>query len=299
MEVTTGAGRRSRGPPAGSHRRSRRSVRPVLRGGGPQRRVLEVIARLLDAARAAGRPVIYTRVAWSPDYSDLDANSPLLQIAQQAGALTEGDPKTEIVAGVAPRTQRPSPHPQADRWVQRQPRPAAAGREIETVLSAGSRQTRRSRERPVASATPGTGCHGRGRLLRRDPEAHQASIASMGLIESCRLGDRGRTSRRAVDKRSAHDPSGGPRSGGRAALDQVDDSEDVAFDRHRRAPRSPRSIASRSRHARHYVFRARAPSCSTDSSRDRKSLRSQSRRLVATMNGDWAIAWIRPWNSRN
>ena len=35
---------------------------------------LTTAKRLLDAARAAGIPVVYTRVAWRPDYRDLIVN---------------------------------------------------------------------------------------------------------------------------------------------------------------------------------------------------------------------------------
>ncbi len=66
------------------------------------REVVPAAARLVAAVRDAGGQVVYTRVAWSPDYSDLDANSPLLQIARQSNALTEGDPLTEILEEMAP-----------------------------------------------------------------------------------------------------------------------------------------------------------------------------------------------------
>src|SRR5690348_11024550 len=53
----------------------------------------DVLARnqaLLTAAREAGVPVVYTRVAWQPDYSDLHVNSPLLGVVTQSGCLKEG-----------------------------------------------------------------------------------------------------------------------------------------------------------------------------------------------------------------
>src|SRR4051812_17958762 len=67
-----------------------------------ERDVLAKNRELLPAARAAGVPVVYTRVAWQPDYSDLHANSPLLGIVVQSGCLKEGSPLAEIVPEVAP-----------------------------------------------------------------------------------------------------------------------------------------------------------------------------------------------------
>lgn len=64
--------------------------------------VLDTAARLLDGARAAGAPVVYTRVAWKADHSDLDANSPILGIVAQTKCLTDGTPGAAITDEVAP-----------------------------------------------------------------------------------------------------------------------------------------------------------------------------------------------------
>jgi biuret amidohydrolase len=64
--------------------------------------VLGTAARLLDGARAAGARVVYTRVAWKADQSDLNANSPLLGIVAQTKCLTDGTPGAEIIGEVAP-----------------------------------------------------------------------------------------------------------------------------------------------------------------------------------------------------
>src|SRR6478672_9881580 len=64
---------------------------------------LATAARLLDAARAAGVPVVYTRVAWRPDYSDLHANSPLLNIVIQQNCLVDGTPGAAITDELAPQ----------------------------------------------------------------------------------------------------------------------------------------------------------------------------------------------------
>ena len=64
---------------------------------------LATAARLLDAARAAGVPVVYTRVAWRPDHSDLHANSPLLNIVVQQNCLVDGTPGAAITDELAPQ----------------------------------------------------------------------------------------------------------------------------------------------------------------------------------------------------
>ncbi len=55
-----------------------------------ERKVIDRIATLITAARTAHTTIVYTRVAWKPDLSDLDANSPLLGIVAQSGCLKEG-----------------------------------------------------------------------------------------------------------------------------------------------------------------------------------------------------------------
>lgn len=67
------------------------------------RGVVDKIGSLHSAARQAGALLIYTRVAWADDYSDLQANSPLLQGVVQTGCLKEGSPSAEIIAELAPR----------------------------------------------------------------------------------------------------------------------------------------------------------------------------------------------------
>ncbi|MEX5304696.1 isochorismatase family cysteine hydrolase [Kocuria sp. CPCC 205258] len=67
------------------------------------RGVIDKIRDLHQAARQAGSLVVYTRVAWAQDYSDLQANSPLLQGVVQAGCLKEGSPQAAIVEPLAPQ----------------------------------------------------------------------------------------------------------------------------------------------------------------------------------------------------
>jgi len=67
-----------------------------------ERDVLSRITTLTDAARTAGATVVYTRVAWQSDFSDLVVNSPILDIVAQSGCLKDGDPGADIVSEVAP-----------------------------------------------------------------------------------------------------------------------------------------------------------------------------------------------------
>lgn len=64
--------------------------------------VLTTAARLLAGARAAGARVVYTRVAWTTDQSDLNANSPILGIVAQTRCLTDGTPGAAITDEVTP-----------------------------------------------------------------------------------------------------------------------------------------------------------------------------------------------------
>jgi len=66
--------------------------------------VVAQVAALLTAARASGATSVYTRVAYAPDYSNLNANSPLLDMVAQFGCLAEGQPNTEIIEALAPHT---------------------------------------------------------------------------------------------------------------------------------------------------------------------------------------------------
>nr|AIU93945.1 hypothetical protein LRS1606.511 [Rhodococcus sp. NS1] len=69
-----------------------------------ERNVLAQVGAVNDAVRGAGGTVVYTRVAWKPDFSDLEANSPLLQIVAQSGCLKEGSELADIVDALAPRS---------------------------------------------------------------------------------------------------------------------------------------------------------------------------------------------------
>jgi len=65
--------------------------------------VIGIVGRLQDAARAAGAAVVYTRVAWKPDYSDLNPNSPLLGMVVESNCLVDGGRGAQIVPQLTPR----------------------------------------------------------------------------------------------------------------------------------------------------------------------------------------------------
>lgn len=54
------------------------------------RDVLANCRRLTEAARDAGALVVFTQISFAPDYSNLNANSPLLQLVPQLGSLQDG-----------------------------------------------------------------------------------------------------------------------------------------------------------------------------------------------------------------
>jgi nicotinamidase-related amidase len=59
-------------------------------------------ARVLRAAREAGMLVVFQRICFRPGYPDLVVNNPLLDLAEQKGALVDGEPGAEIIAELAP-----------------------------------------------------------------------------------------------------------------------------------------------------------------------------------------------------
>ncbi len=72
-------------------------------GEGVERhRIVDRVAQLLAAARAAGSPVVYTRVVFRPGHPDLVVNCPLLGVVAQTGAVEDGTPGAEIVPELAP-----------------------------------------------------------------------------------------------------------------------------------------------------------------------------------------------------
>ncbi|MFF2244331.1 cysteine hydrolase family protein [Arthrobacter sp. NPDC058130] len=147
------------------------------------RNVISKIDRLLDNARESGMTVIYTRVAFKPDFSDLNANSPLLKVVEQAGCLKEGSELADIIPELAPATNDVViTHQRVGGFV---PELTAVleDRGIDTLVFAGV-ATNASVESTARVATDA----GYRVIIAEDacsaatPEAHQASIESLGLL---------------------------------------------------------------------------------------------------------------------
>jgi nicotinamidase-related amidase len=149
-----------------------------------ERNVLGVTADLLAAARAAGVPVVYTRVAWKEDYSDLDANSPLLGMVVQTGCLKDGAPLAEIVAEVAPVDgDDVVTHKRVGGFVDSGLHELLQSKGVQTVLFTGV-----ATNASVEGTARGASDLGYRTVVVEDAcsaatlEAHQASIASLGLL---------------------------------------------------------------------------------------------------------------------
>lgn len=129
--------------------------------------------------------MIYTKIVFKPDYSDLNTNTPLLQIVQQKGSLKEGSELTEIIEPLTPAA--------SDLVVTNQRvggfSPELVGlledRGIDTLLLAGV-ATNISVESNARAASD----HGYRVVIIEDacssstPETHAASIESLGLLTS-------------------------------------------------------------------------------------------------------------------
>ena len=147
------------------------------------RNVVSNIAGLLDHARESGMTVIYTRVAFKPDFSDLNANSPLLKVVEQAGCLKDGTELADIVPELTPTANDfVITHQRVGGFV---PELTAVleDRGIDTLVFAGV-ATNASVESTARVATDA----GYRVIIVEDacsaatPEAHQASIESLGLL---------------------------------------------------------------------------------------------------------------------
>jgi biuret amidohydrolase len=145
---------------------------------------LATAARLLDAARAARVPVVYTRVAWRPDYSDLHANSPLLNIVIQQNCLVDGTPGAAITDELTPQdTDRVVTHQRVGGFHDSELDEVLRSAGVDTVVFLGV-ATNASVEGTARAASD----LGYRVLVVSDacsaatPEAHVASLASLGLL---------------------------------------------------------------------------------------------------------------------
>jgi biuret amidohydrolase len=146
--------------------------------------VVGVIGELLDAARGAGVAVVYTRVAWKSDYSDLIPNSPLLGMVVQNKCLVDGREMAEIVPRLRPHAgDVVITHKRVGGFADSDLDEQLRARGIETVLFAGV---------ATNASVEGTARHASDLGYRTvivsdacsaaDQNAHDASLNSLGLL---------------------------------------------------------------------------------------------------------------------
>jgi biuret amidohydrolase len=149
-----------------------------------ERDVIGQIGKLLDAARRSDATVVYTRVAWQPGYPDLVANSPLLGIVVQSQCLVEGSAMAEIVPQLAPQDgDVVVTHQRVGGFSASQLDVILRSRGIDTVVFAGV-ATNVSVE-SAARQAPDLGYRTlivEDACSAADPNTHNASIASLGLL---------------------------------------------------------------------------------------------------------------------
>jgi nicotinamidase-related amidase len=149
-----------------------------------ERAVIGQIATLLDAARAAGAATVYTRVAWQPGYPDLVANSPLLGMVAQTQCLVEGSEKAQIVPQLTPQdSDVVVTHQRVGGFTASQLDAILRSRGIDTVLFTGvatnasvEGTARQASDLGYRTVIVADACSA------ADPGAHDASIASLGLL---------------------------------------------------------------------------------------------------------------------
>lgn len=153
------------------------------------RNVISNIGGLLNHARESGMTVIYTRVAFKPDFSDLNANSPLLKVVEQAGCLKDGTELANIVPELTPAANDfVITHQRIGGFVP-QLTAVLEDRGIDTLVFAGV-ATNASVESTARVATDA----GYRVIIVEDacsaatPEAHQVSIESLGLLAEISTG---------------------------------------------------------------------------------------------------------------
>lgn len=149
------------------------------------RNIVGKLSGLLDGARDAGATLIYTQIAYSPDYSDLNANSPLLQIAQQRESLKHGGEQTAFIEALAPKDSDLVVVNQRVGGFTPELAKILEDRGIQTLVFAGV-----ATNISVESSARAASDHGFHVAIVEDacsaatPEAHAASIESLGLLAS-------------------------------------------------------------------------------------------------------------------
>jgi nicotinamidase-related amidase len=104
----------------------------VARYGDPEE-LLDRLAEAVDAARSAGVPVIYVRVAFRPAHPEVSASNKGFSALAATGAFDESSPQTQIHPRVAPR--------EGEVVVLKRRISAFAGSDLSEVLRAGGIDT--------------------------------------------------------------------------------------------------------------------------------------------------------------
>lgn len=148
--------------------------------------LVDCAARLLQTARSQAWPIFHVRIAFRGDYADLAGNMPIMRRTREVGAVREGEWGAEFFAALAPRQG-------AGEFVITHKRISAFfGTDLEALLRL--RQVQRLVVAGVAthSVVEGTVRDAADRgfdvsvvadaCVAADRSAHEASLASMGLI---------------------------------------------------------------------------------------------------------------------
>jgi len=148
------------------------------------RGTLEVIGRVLEWARAKDIQIVYTRVAFAPDYSDMHANSQLLAVTKEMGSLKDGSKLADIVDELAPRAgDEVVTHQRVGGFSNTRLHALLQERDIDTLLLAGVATTA-----SVETTARYASDLGYRTIIIEDgtsaatPEAQAASIASLALL---------------------------------------------------------------------------------------------------------------------
>ena len=145
---------------------------------------LDAAARLIDGARRAALPIVYTQVAFRADGADLTPNIPLLQQVGAAGAATAGSRGAAIVEAVAPEAaDLVVTHTRISGFHGTALDSLLRGRGVDTVLLAGV-----ATNVSVESTARAAADHGYRTVVVTDAcsaataEAHDASLGSLALL---------------------------------------------------------------------------------------------------------------------
>ena len=155
------------------------------------REVIPRVRALTDRVRDDGGTVVFTRVAWQPDYSDLNANSALLQLVRQTGSLGEGTPGAELVDDTGRQDADLVHTHQRISGLTSELEDELRARGVDTVLICGvatnasvEGTARQFSDAGFVTYVVDEACSA------ATPAAHQASIESLGLVAGvCSLDD--------------------------------------------------------------------------------------------------------------